>query len=60
MSVIALKCPPKIKVTVVDLNESRIAGWNDENLDNFTGLRTKISRSSWRSSRYASFFFFSY
>lgn len=33
MSVIALKCP-QIKVTVVDLNEKRIADWNDENLDN--------------------------
>ena len=33
MSVIALKCP-KIKVTVVDINEERIASWNDENLDN--------------------------
>ncbi|MDQ1166741.1 UDP-glucose 6-dehydrogenase [Flavobacterium sp. SORGH_AS_0622] len=33
MSVIALKCP-EIKVTVVDLNKSRIAAWNDENLDN--------------------------
>ena len=33
MSVIALKCPD-IKVTVVDLNEARIAGWNDKNLDN--------------------------
>ena len=33
MSVIALKCPD-IKVTVVDLNEVRIAAWNDENLDN--------------------------
>ena len=33
MSVIALKCPD-IKVTVVDLNESRIAAWNDDNLDN--------------------------
>lgn len=33
MSVIALKCPD-IKVTVVDLNEARIAAWNDENLDN--------------------------
>lgn len=32
MSVIALKCP-EIKVTVVDLNESRIAAWNDEDLD---------------------------
>lgn len=33
MSVIALKCPD-IRVTVVDLNEDRIAAWNDDNLDN--------------------------
>lgn len=33
MSVIALKCP-EIKVTVVDLNEARIAAWNDEDLNN--------------------------
>lgn len=33
MSVIAQKCPD-IKVTVVDLNEERIAAWNDENTDN--------------------------
>ncbi|RNC88703.1 MAG: nucleotide sugar dehydrogenase [Allomuricauda sp.] len=32
MSVIALKCPD-IQVTVVDLNEKRIALWNDSNLD---------------------------
>lgn len=32
MSVIALKCP-EIKVTVVDLDEARIAAWNGENLD---------------------------
>lgn len=32
MSVIALKCP-EIKVTVVDLNEARIAAWNTEDLD---------------------------
>jgi len=32
MSVIALKCP-EIKVTVVDLNEQRIAAWNDDDLD---------------------------
>jgi len=32
MAVIAEKCP-HIKVTVVDLNEKRIAAWNDENLD---------------------------
>lgn len=33
MAVIAQKCP-HIKVTVVDINESRIAAWNDTNLDN--------------------------
>ena len=32
MSVIALKCP-EIKVTVVDINEKRIAAWNSDNLD---------------------------
>jgi len=32
MSVIALKCP-EITVTVVDLNENRIAAWNEEDLD---------------------------
>lgn len=33
MAVIAQKCP-HIKVTVVDLNEKRIAAWNDINTDN--------------------------
>lgn len=33
MSVIAQNCP-EINVTVVDLNENRIAAWNDDNLDN--------------------------
>jgi UDPglucose 6-dehydrogenase len=33
MAVIAQKCP-HIKVTVVDLNEERIAAWNDPNVDN--------------------------
>ena len=33
MAVIAQKCP-HINVTVVDINEARIAAWNDENLDN--------------------------
>ncbi len=33
MSVIAKKCP-HIQVTVVDINESRIAQWNDSNLEN--------------------------
>ena len=33
MSVIAQKCP-HIQVTVVDLNEDRIAAWNDDNVEN--------------------------
>ncbi|TYR36880.1 nucleotide sugar dehydrogenase [Sphingobacterium phlebotomi] len=33
MSVIAQK-NPNVQVTVVDLNQARIAAWNDENLDN--------------------------
>lgn len=33
MAVIAQKCPD-IRVTVVDINEQRIAAWNDSNLDN--------------------------
>lgn len=33
MSVIAQK-NPNVEITVVDLNEQRIAAWNDENLDN--------------------------
>ena len=33
MTVIANKCP-EIKVEVVDINPTRIAQWNDENLDN--------------------------
>jgi len=33
MAVIAEKCP-HIKVTVVDLNENRIAAWNDEDINN--------------------------
>jgi len=33
MAVIAKKCP-EIKVTVVDLNEKRIAAWNDEDSNN--------------------------
>ena len=31
MAIIAAKCP-HIKVTVVDLNEARIAAWNDEDV----------------------------
>ncbi|AVR45271.1 nucleotide sugar dehydrogenase [Christiangramia fulva] len=33
MAVIAQKCP-EINVTVVDLNEKRIAAWNDDNVEN--------------------------
>jgi UDPglucose 6-dehydrogenase len=33
MAVIAQKCP-HIKVTVVDLNETRITAWNNQNLEN--------------------------
>jgi len=33
MAVIAQKCP-EINVTVVDINENRIAAWNDENVEN--------------------------
>ena len=33
MAVIAQKCP-HIKVTVVDLNEARIAAWNDKDVEN--------------------------
>lgn len=33
MAVIAQKCP-EIDVTVVDINEKRIAAWNDSNVDN--------------------------
>jgi UDPglucose 6-dehydrogenase len=33
MTMIAAKCP-HIKVNVVDINEKRIAAWNDKNLDN--------------------------
>ena len=33
MAVIAQKCP-EINVTVVDINEARIAAWNDENVEN--------------------------
>lgn len=42
MSVIALKCP-EIKVTVVDLNETRIAAWNDENLDNLPVYEPRLA-----------------
>ncbi|WP_224490199.1 nucleotide sugar dehydrogenase [Robertkochia flava] len=48
MSVIANKCP-EIEVTVVDINEKRIAAWNDDNLNNLPvyepGLEAIISES---------------
>jgi UDPglucose 6-dehydrogenase len=51
MAVIAQKCP-NIKVTVVDLNESRIAAWNDINLENLPvyepGLDAVVAESRGR------------
>ncbi len=51
MSVIAQKCP-NIQVTVVDLNEERIAAWNDENLDNIPiyepGLKEVVAQARGR------------
>ena len=51
MAVIAQKCP-HIKVTVVDLNEKRIAAWNDDDLNNLPiyepGLANVVSESRGR------------
>ncbi|TVZ51334.1 UDP-glucose 6-dehydrogenase [Dokdonia sp. Hel_I_53] len=51
MSVIAQNCPD-INVTVVDLNEGRIAAWNDQNLDNLPiyepGLSEVVSEARGR------------
>jgi UDPglucose 6-dehydrogenase len=51
MAVIAQKCP-NIRVTVVDLNEKRIAAWNDDNLNNLPiyepGLAEVVSESRGR------------
>lgn len=51
MAVIAQKCP-HIKVTVVDLNENRIAKWNDANVDNIPvyepGLGSVVAESRGR------------
>lgn len=51
MAVIAFKCP-EIKVTVVDINEKRIADWNDENLDNLPiyepGLKEVVAEARGR------------
>jgi UDPglucose 6-dehydrogenase len=51
MAVIAQKCP-HIQVTVVDLNEKRIAAWNDPNVENIPiyepGLAEIVSESRGR------------
>ena len=51
MAVIAKKCP-HIKVTVVDLNEKRIAAWNDKNVNNIPiyepGLSEVVSEARGR------------
>ncbi len=51
MAVIAQKCP-EINVTVVDINEARIAAWNDENVDNIPiyepGLSAVVKESRGR------------
>ena len=49
MAVIALKCP-NIKVTVVDINEQRIAAWNHADLDQLPiyepGLKEVVAEST--------------
>lgn len=51
MAIIAQKCP-HIKVTVVDLNASRIAAWNDEDVNNIPiyepGLSEVVSEARGR------------
>ena len=51
MAVIAQKCP-EIQVNVVDINEQRIADWNDENLDNLPiyepGLKEVVAEARGR------------
>ncbi|WP_438966782.1 UDP-glucose 6-dehydrogenase [Flavobacterium sp.] len=51
MAIIAQKCP-HIKVTVVDLNEKRIAQWNDPNVENIPiyepGLSTIVAEARGR------------
>lgn len=48
MAVIAAQCP-HIKVIVADINEKRIAAWNDENLDNLPvyepGLKEVVAQA---------------
>ncbi|WBL22057.1 nucleotide sugar dehydrogenase [Zunongwangia sp. HRR-M8] len=43
MSVIAQKCP-EINVTVVDLNEKRIAAWNDDDVENIPIYEPGLSK----------------
>ncbi|WP_026915700.1 nucleotide sugar dehydrogenase [Christiangramia portivictoriae] len=43
MAVIAQKCP-EINVTVVDINDKRIAAWNDDNVDNIPIYEPGLSR----------------
>ena len=46
MAMIALRCPD-IKVTVVDINESRIAAWNSDHLPVYEpGLAKVVERTS--------------
>jgi UDPglucose 6-dehydrogenase len=51
MAVIAQQCA-EIEVNVVDINEQRIAGWNDENLDNLPiyepGLKEVVAEARGR------------
>ncbi|MFP4024801.1 MAG: UDP-glucose 6-dehydrogenase [Thiohalospira sp.] len=51
MAVIAQQCP-EIEVNVVDINEQRIADWNDENLDNLPiyepGLKEVVAEARGR------------
>lgn len=51
MAVVAQHCP-HIEVTIVDLNEARIAAWNDDNLDNLPvyepGLDTVVAEARGR------------
>lgn len=46
MAVIAQKCP-HIQVMVVDLNEERIAAWNDANLDNIPIYEPGLDKIVW-------------
>lgn len=51
MAIIAQKCP-EINITVVDINEQRIADWNDEDLDKLPvyepGLKEVVAESRGR------------